>query len=70
VSETVADPIFTVSTTNGRRESGLFGLMAAVARGELIDLPGMAAHQRAPVITVLAILMHVLARYANVDRES
>jgi hypothetical protein len=30
----------------------------------------MAAHQRAPVVTVLAILMHVLARYANVDRAS
>jgi hypothetical protein len=30
----------------------------------------MAVHQRAPVITVVAILMHVLARYAKVDRAS
>jgi hypothetical protein len=30
----------------------------------------MAVHQRAPVVTVLAILMHVLARYAKVDRAS
>lgn len=30
----------------------------------------MAAHQRAPVVTVLAIIMHVLARYADIDRES
>jgi hypothetical protein len=44
--------------------------MAAATRGELIDLSGMAAHQRAPVVTVLAILMHVLARYTNVDRAS
>jgi hypothetical protein len=44
--------------------------MAAAAHGKLIDLPGMAAHQRAPVVTSLAILMHVLARYAKVDRKS
>jgi hypothetical protein len=30
----------------------------------------MAAHQRAPAVSVLAITMHVLARYADVDRES
>jgi hypothetical protein len=44
--------------------------MAAAARGELIDLLGMAAHQRALVVTVIAILMHVLARYEKVDRTS
>ena len=44
--------------------------MAAAARDELIDLLRMGAYQRAPVITVLAILMHVLARYAEVDRSS
>jgi putative ABC transport system substrate-binding protein len=66
VSDTVAAPIFTATTAaDGRKEYGLFGLMAAAARGELIDLPGMAAHQRAPVVTVLAVLMHVLARYTS-----
>jgi hypothetical protein len=30
----------------------------------------MAAHQRAPVVTVVAILMHILARYEKVDRTS
>jgi hypothetical protein len=44
--------------------------MAAAARDELIDLPGMATHQRAPVVTVLAVLMHVLSRYTKVDRIS
>jgi CRISPR-associated endonuclease/helicase Cas3 len=44
--------------------------MAAATQGGLIDLPSMAAHQRPLVISVLAILMHVLARYAKVDRSS
>ena len=44
--------------------------MAAAACGELIDLPGMAAHQRASVVTVIAMLMHILARYGKVDRTS
>jgi hypothetical protein len=44
--------------------------MASAVRGELIDLTKMAAHQRAPVVTVLAMQMHVLARYAVVERTS
>jgi len=70
LSNSVAAPIFSVTTTGSIKSYGLFGLLAAAARGELIDLPAMAAHQRAPVVTVLAILMHVLSRYANVDRTS
>jgi hypothetical protein len=66
----VASPIFTASTADCRKTYGLFGLFAAAVRGEVIDLPWMAIHQRAPVVTVLAILMHVLARYAEVDRTS
>jgi hypothetical protein len=64
----LAGPIFTVSTCDGRKALSLFGLMAATAHGEVIDLPAMAAHQRAPVVTTLAIMMHVLSRYAEVDR--
>jgi hypothetical protein len=70
VSDTLAAPIFTATTTSGRKNYSLFDLMAAAARGGLIDLPGMAVHQRALVITALAIMMHVLARYAKVDRTS
>jgi hypothetical protein len=66
----VADPIFTATTANGRKDFGLFDLMGAATRGGLIDLPGMAVHQRALVITVLAVLMHILARYTKVDRTS
>jgi hypothetical protein len=67
VTHTVLDPIFTATLKAARTELGLFDLMAAAARGELIDLPGMAAHQRAPLVTVFAILMHVLARYVQID---
>jgi hypothetical protein len=70
VSDTVAAPIFTATTPSGRKDYGLFGLMATATRGELIDLPRMAGHQRSLVITVLAISMHVLARYTKVDRAS
>jgi hypothetical protein len=70
VSDTVATPIFAATTADGRKNYGLFDLMAAATRGELVDLPGMAGHQRSLVITVLAILMHVLARYTKVDRAS
>jgi hypothetical protein len=70
MSNTVAAPIFAATTANGTKDCGLFALLAAAARGEIIDLPGMAAHQRAAVVTVLAILTHVLARYAKIDRAS
>jgi hypothetical protein len=70
VSDTVAGPIFIARTINGTKDYGLFDLMAAATQGGLIDLPSMAAHQRPLVISVLAILMHVLARYAKVDRSS
>jgi hypothetical protein len=70
MSNLVTDPIFTADTAAGRKEFGLFELMASAVRGELVDLPRLAAHQRASVVTVLAIFMHVLSRYANVSRIS
>jgi hypothetical protein len=70
MSNLVTDPIFTADTAVGRKELGLFELMASAARGELVDLPRMAAHQRALLVTVLAIHMHVLSRYAKVRRAS
>jgi hypothetical protein len=73
VSNSVSGPVFQAITPNGTKAYGLCGLFvlfAIASRGELIDLPGMAAHQRASLVTVLAILMHVLARYAKVNRAS
>lgn len=64
------DPIFAADTASGRKELGLFELMASAVRGELVDLPRMAAYQRASLVTVLAILMHVLSRYAKVKRAN
>ncbi len=65
----VTDPIFTADTPAGAKEFGLFELLASAVRGELADLPRMAAHQRASLVTALAILMHVLSRYAKVERK-
>ena len=70
MSNLVTDPIFTANTAAGRKEFGLFELMAAAVQGELDDLPRLAAHQRASLVTVLAILMHVLSRYREVQRTS
>ena len=39
MSDTVAAPIFMATTADGRKNYGLFGLLAAAARGEVIDLP-------------------------------
>lgn len=66
----MTDPIFRAAAAGGPKDFGLFELMASAVRGELVDLPGMAAHQRASLVTVIAILMHVLARYTKVTRAS
>jgi hypothetical protein len=68
MSNAVTGPIFTADTFTGRKELGLFDLMGFAARAQFLDLPRMAAHQRASLVTVLAILMHVLSRYAKVER--
>src|SRR5262249_32582101 len=52
------------------KSCGLFELFATASQNRLIDLSGMAAHQRAPVVTVCAVIMHVLARYADIDRDA
>jgi hypothetical protein len=59
----VLDPIIRLKTADGTRQGGLHDLLALIADGSLIDLPGMRADQRAPVATGLAILLHLLRRY-------
>ena len=66
---TLADPIFHIRTRNGVRSGSIFDVMAACADGSLQDLPAMRAHQRAPVVTVLAVLMCNLRRYAGSDLQ-
>ena len=64
---TVADPIFTVRHRKGVDHFGLFEVFAATSSDDLVDFPAMAAHQRAAVVTVLSVLMHLLRRYDQID---
>jgi hypothetical protein len=60
----LSDPIFSIRETGTRaRQAGLFDLLAAAYGGTLLELRGMAAHQRPAVATVFAIIGHVLKRY-------
>ena len=61
----VSDPVFTLQRTDGTEKGGLFDLLEAVLAGERIDLPMVRAHQRAAVVTTLAVIGHVLRRYGN-----
>src|ERR1700730_3359122 len=61
----VTDPIIRVRTADGAIHVGLHGVLARAHDGTLIDLPGMRADQRAPVVTALAILSHLLRRYTK-----
>ena len=61
----VSDPIFTVGLSGGLRMGGLFDILEAVIRGEAVDLPAVRAHQRAAVVTVFAVVGHVLRRYGD-----
>ena len=64
-SATLADPIFRLRTPNGIRSGSLFDVMACAVDGTLIDLPAMQAHQRAPVVTALAVMMRAVKLYAE-----
>ncbi len=63
-SATLADPIFRLRTREETRSGSLFDVMACAADGTLIDLPSMQAHQRAPVVTALAVMMRSIELYA------
>jgi hypothetical protein len=61
----VTDPIIRVRAPDGTQNVGLHDLFARVHDGTLTDLSGMRADQRSAVVTALAILSHVLRRYAT-----
>ena len=65
VSATLADPIFRLRTRERDQLGSLFEVMACAADGTLIDLPSMQAHQRAPVVTALAVMMRAIELYAG-----
>src|SRR6516165_7668376 len=61
----VTNPIIRVRTADGIIHVGLQDILAHAHDGTLIDLPGMRTDQRAPVVTALAILSHLLRRYSQ-----
>ena len=58
----ISDPVLTLTLARGVEKGGLFELLDAALAGELVDLPAMRAHQRATVVTVLAVIAHTLRR--------
>ena len=61
----ISDPVFTLRRTSGIEKGGLFDILEAALAGDLADLPAMRAHQRAAVVTVLAVIAHTLRRYGS-----
>jgi hypothetical protein len=61
----VTDPIIRIRTPDGVSHVGLQDVLARAHDGTLIDLSGMRADQRAPVVTALAILSHLLRRFSQ-----
>jgi hypothetical protein len=61
----VTDPIFRIRTADGGHTVGLQDVLSRAHDGTLIDLSGMRADQRAPVVTSLAIISHLLRRYSK-----
>ena len=60
----VTDPVLRARTAGGTSYVGLHAILAAAHDGTLLDLPGVRPDQRAPVVTALAIISHLLRRYA------
>lgn len=63
---TVLDALIRTRTKAGASTVGLHEVLQFAHVGELHDLPGMRADQRAPVVTALAIISHLIRRYAAV----
>jgi hypothetical protein len=60
----VTDPILRVRTVTGTVRVGLHELLHLAHAEALIDLSGVRADQRAPVVTALAIVSHLVRRYS------
>jgi hypothetical protein len=60
----VTDPIVHIRIADRTRAVGLHEVLFHAHSGTLIDLSGMRADQRAPVVTALAIISHLLRRYS------
>jgi hypothetical protein len=61
----VTEPLIKVRTPTGVTAVGLHDVLHLAHAGQLVDLPSMRADQRAPVVTALAIISHLLRKYAG-----
>ena len=61
----VTDPIVRIRIADSTGAVGLHEVFCHALSGSLLDFPGMRADQRAPVVTTLAIISHVLRRYSS-----
>ena len=61
----ITNPILRLRTAEGTRAAGLHEVLSHAHEGTLIDLSGMRADQRAPVVTALSIISHLLRRYSK-----
>jgi hypothetical protein len=57
------EPVLRLRTPAGVSLASLSEMMSRCVDGSLVDLPGMRMDQRAPVVTTLAILIHLERRY-------
>jgi hypothetical protein len=63
VALSLPSPIIRVRTPDGVSRAGLPEILELCRSGSLLDLPGMRADQRAPVVTTLAVILHLEDRY-------
>jgi hypothetical protein len=56
-------PVLRVRRSARASQASLPEIMSRCVDGSLVDLPGMRMDQRAPVVTTLAILIHLERRY-------
>ena len=57
------EPVLRLRTSAGVSQASLSEIMSRCVDGSLLDLPGMRMDQRAPVVTTLAIFIHLERRY-------
>ena len=67
---TIEDKLFTVRREGRVEASSLFDLFNYIVSGEAIELSRARAHQRAPIVTALALLITVLQRYSSAPLSS
>jgi hypothetical protein len=63
MSISLLEPVLRLRTSAGVSQASLPVIISRCVNGSLVDLPGMRMDQRAPVVTALAIFIHVERRY-------